>query len=141
MVAEEALSGYEAAQLAIDAHYPEWDTLGREDNNLRERIAPFGPYVLVNLPLDILPNESPYEFYEEGVEKLLENPIVKDWNPIIAPFSWEEDIADGWHRALAAKKLGAQSIPAWIPLKKAKKLKLPCLSQRKIPTENSSSPE
>jgi len=118
------LSGDEAAQLAIDAHYPIWDTLGREESNLHERIAPFGPYVHVNLPLDILPNESPYGIDEDMIEELSEDPDTKTWKPIVAPFSDESEIADGWHRTLAAKKASAKTIPAWIPLKKAKTLKI-----------------
>jgi hypothetical protein len=54
-----------------------------------------------------------YEPYDDKIECLLKSP--KAWNPIVAPFSKEEEIADGWHRTLAAKKMGAKTISAWIP--------------------------
>lgn len=120
MIEDSHISGEEAAEIAMENHYPAWDTLAKEESDLPERIAPHGPYVLVNLPTHILPNESPYELNEEKIEEICKSP--ETWNPIIAPLNATEDVADGWHRTLAAKKLAKKTIKAWIPLRKAKTL-------------------
>ena len=118
---QERLTGDEVAGIAMNQHYAPWDTQGAEESNLYERIEPFGPYVLVQIPLTWLPKESPYEIDEDLVEELAqEDP--SNWKPITAPFSEEAEVADGWHRVLAAHEKEITHILGYIPAKKAKKL-------------------
>lgn len=116
----------EAAEIAMDLHYPEWDTLGREESDLPERILPYGPYQLVELPTSLIPEESPCSTDQKTIDEhiqALEADPAHQMNPIIAPFSeTDEPIADGWHRALAYKAAGRETIPAYVPVKLTEKL-------------------
>jgi hypothetical protein len=111
----------EITEMAIDAHYPAWDTVAREDSNLPQRIGKFPVYELRHISLSAIPDESPYEVHDTPEETIAKQGQDPDkWPPIIATLEPGDEIADGWHRALAAKSLGAKTIRAWVPAKDKK---------------------
>lgn len=107
---QKTYSAYEVSNEAMDLHYPAWDTLGREESNIPERILLVDNYVLKKIALESI-EEADVEIDEDAVEKYAKLP--SDTAP---PIVWNgEEIVDGNHRYLASILRGDKEILAYVP--------------------------
>lgn len=111
---EEYSLSLDEATVAIDAlnlHYPDFDSEGREESDLPARIASAGDwYDLKYVPVAALAENSDYEVYEDKVEEFAE--YETPMPPII--IGEDGDIIDGNHRMLAARKRGDAGVLAYV---------------------------
>lgn len=111
----EILKGYEVIKYAMDMHYPTWDTLGRAESNIPNRINEDSDYILKEININLI-EEPIFTIYDESIGEYMKLDI-DTMPPIVLEFVDNRYyIVDGCHRYLVAKKLCKESILAYIPI-------------------------
>lgn len=110
------IAAHELANDCLNLHYDKWDSQGREESDLAERIEKEALYYeLKSIPLSTLPEESDFDILGHKIDNYVLRPTP--FPPIV--LGQKGNIIDGNHRMLAARDREEETIMAYVPMKPA----------------------
>lgn len=107
---------FDVIKYAMNLHYPVWDTQGREESDIPNRIEEYSSFIVKNINISDI--EEPYFFLDEGTVDEYSELEVSTMPPIVLSeqIKGKYMIIDGCHRYYASIKNKQIDILAFVPI-------------------------